>query len=387
MPLAVGLMSGTSIDGIDAALVRLSGKGEAVRIRLIDFRIFPFPRGMKEEIIKISHPRIAKSDDICRLNFVLGELFANAVKKLCRKNKIPLRKIDFIGSHGQTICHLGRRGTFQIAEPSVIAERTGITTVADFRPRDIAAGGEGAPLAPYLHYLLFRDPRRHRAVHNIGGISNLTSIPKDASIERVIGFDTGPGNMVIDGLVAKLTGGKVLYDHGGKIAARGIVSLKLLHELLQHPFILKKPPKTSGREDFGRDFIEKVVRRGAALNLKFFDLVATVTALTATSIAENYRRFIFPKGVPDEIIFGGGGIHNGSLMRMIRQELPEIRIRTFDEYEKIPADAAEAVCFAVLAYKALLGEPTNLPAVTGASHPVVLGKIIPGRSKKIFLGK
>ncbi len=386
MPLVVGLMSGTSIDGIDAALVRLSGRGDRIKIRLVDFAIFPFPAGKTEEILKISHPRTAKSDAICRLNFEIGRRFAAAVKKLCRRNRVPLKSLAVIGSHGQTICHLGRAGTFQIGEPAVIAEETGVTTVADFRTRDIAAGGEGAPLAPYLHYLLFRDPKRHRAVHNLGGISNLTLIPKGASVEQVIGFDTGPANMVMDGLVRRFTGNKVLYDHGGRYAARGQVDLRLLKELMAHPFIRKRPPKTSGREEFGKDFLERVIRRGAVLNLSFNDLMATVTALTAASLAENYRRFIFPKAIPEEIIFGGGGIHNKTLMRMIRAELAGVKVTTFDEYPhlKIPADAAEAVCFALLAYKTLLGEPTNLPAVTGAAHPAVLGKIVPGRRGRPF---
>lgn len=387
MPLAVGLMSGTSIDGIDTALVEFSGRGDRTRIRLIDFSIFPFPRGMTDQILRISHPRTARSDEICRLNFEVGQLFANAVKKICRRNRLPLKRLSFIGSHGQTICHLGNRGTFQIGESSIIAEETGVTTVADFRPGDIAAGGEGAPLAPILHYLLLRDSKRHRAVHNIGGISNLTLIPRNASLDQVIGFDTGPGNMVIDGLIRKFTGNKISFDHGGRLAAKGRVDLRLLKELMKHPFIRKKPPKTSGREEFGRDFVEWIVRRGARHNLPFADLVATVTALTATSLAENYRRFVFPKIIPDEIIFGGGGIHNKTLMKMIRVELAGVKISTFDEYPrlKIPADAAEAVCFALLAYKTLLGEEANLPAVTGARHAAILGKIIPGRGGLNFL--
>ena len=370
MPLAVGLMSGTSIDGIDAALVDISGRSPNLRIKILSWAIYPFPKGMKEKILS--------GEDICRLNFELGELFAQGVYKICKKGKIPLEKIAFIGSHGQTICHLGRAGTLQIGEPSVIAERTGITTVADFRPRDIAAGGFGAPLAPYLHWMLFHHPRRHRAVHNIGGISNLTFIPRGAGIDQVIGFDTGPGNMVIDGLLRETTNNRTTYDHGGRIAARGVVSLKFLKELLKHPFILKRPPKTSGREEFGRPFVQKVLKRGWALGLRLEDIVATATAFTAVSIAENYRRFVFRRGVPDEIIFGGGGVHNAALMTMIRAELPDIRIVTFDDYG-IPADAAEAVCFAVLAYETLRGRPTNIPSVTGAKEKVVLGKIVPGK--------
>jgi len=376
MSLAVGLMSGTSIDGIDAALVDISGTAHNLQVKLLSWSVFPFPKNFKERILAISHPSKTTSGEICRLNFDLGDLFANGVKRLCRKAKVSLSQISVIGSHGQTICHLGRNGTFQIGEPSVIAERTGITTVADFRPRDIAAGGGGAPLAPYFHYLLFHHPKKNIAVHNIGGISNLTFIPKGGSAEKVIGFDTGPGNMVIDGLLRKKTNNKVHFDHGGRIAAKGIVSLKLLKELLSHPFILKKPPKTAGREEFGKSFISKIVVRGRLLGLRYEDLIATATALTAVSIAENYRRFVFHHGIPDEIIFGGGGIHNASLMRMIRAELPSIKLTTFDE-KGIPAKAVEAVCFAVLAHETLQGRSTNLPSVTGARRAVVLGKIVP----------
>src|SRR5579885_3582341 len=251
MPLVAGLMSGTSIDGIDAALVEIRGQSPRLKIKLVSWLIEPFPKGFKERLLAVSHPSRSRVDEICRLNFEIGELFSGAVKKLCRKAKLPLSKLDLIGSHGQTICHLGQKGTLQIGEPSIIAERTGVTVVADFRPRDIAAGGFGAPLAPYLHYLLFRHPKFNRAVHNIGGISNLTYIPKGAGPEDVIGFDTGPGNMLIDGLLREMTRNSIGYDHGGKIAERGIVSLNLLNELMAQPFILKKPPKTSGREEFG----------------------------------------------------------------------------------------------------------------------------------------
>lgn len=377
--IIAGLMSGTSIDGIDAALVEVSGSFPKIRIKLLSFAVFPFPGGMKERILGVSTPTTAKGPEICRLNFELGELFAESVKKLSRKARLPLSKIALIGSHGQTICHLGREGTLQIGEPSVIAERTGVTTVADFRPRDIAAGGFGAPLASYFHYLLFRDAKRHRVVHNIGGISNLTLIPKASGIDRVIGFDTGPGNMVIDGILQQISGNRIQYDHGGKIASRGIVSLKLLKELLRHPFICKAPPKTSGREEFGKDYVKRFLRRAKILKLREEDILATATALTAVSLAENYRKFVFPKAVPDEIIFGGGGIHNDLLMIMIRSELPGVKITTFDDYG-IPADAAEAVCFAVLAYETLQGRPNNVPSVTGARHPVILGKIVPGKN-------
>lgn len=374
--LVIGLMSGTSIDGVDAALVKISGPPKDLKIKVVDFLIDPFPRPLRERILAVSS-RPTTSDEICRLHFELGEVYARAVRKVCRRSRVPLSKIGLVGSHGQTIGHLGPQGTFQIGEPSVIAERTGITTVANFRPRDVAAGGHGAPLAPIFHYLFFRHRTKNIAVHNLGGISNLTSIPAGASADRVVGFDTGPANMVIDGLLRHFTDGHSFYDHGGRMAARGIVSLKLLKELMRHPFILKKPPKTSGREEFGEILIRRLLAFGRRRRLRPEDLVATATAWTALSLAENYRRFIFPRGVPDEIIFGGGGIHNQTLMTMIRRELAGIKISTFDDHG-LPADAAEAVCFAVLATLTYHGKPTNLPSVTGADHRVILGNMTPG---------
>lgn len=380
MPLGIGLISGTSADGIDAALVEISERQGKVRTKLRSFATSPYPGSIRKRIMGVSTPKGGSTGEICRLNFEIGELFAEAAKKICRKAGVSLKKIDFIGSHGQTIGHFGKSGTLQIGEPSIIAERTGVTTVADFRPRDIAAGGEGAPLAPFLHYLLFADSRKNRVVNNIGGISNLTVLPKGLQIRKVTGFDTGPGNMVIDGLVELISEGKRHYDREGQIASRGFVSLKLLRHLLSHSFIRKRPPKSAGREEFGENFVRELFKKGRSLRLRDEDLVATATALTATSIAENYRRFVFPLSVPDEVIFCGGGVHNRSLMRMIRSELPGIRISTSDDYQPdISSDAAEAVLFALLGFQTLRGKSGNLPSVTGARHPTILGKIIPGK--------
>ncbi len=386
MTLAVGLMSGTSIDGIDAALIKITGKSPHLKIRLLHWMTYPFPPKVRQRLLAVSHQGDQSQGnvrEICRLNFEVGELLAASVLKLCKRAHLSPSKIAMIGSHGQTICHLGTQGTLQIGEPSIIAERTGVTTVADFRPRDIACGGFGAPLAPYLHCLLFRDIKKNRAVHNLGGISNLTYLPKKTSSRKVIGFDTGPGNMIMDGLARKISNHTLHLDPKGKIAARGCTSLKLLKELLSHPFILKKPPKTAGREEFGENFVKRLLRRGRVLKLRDEDLMATATAFTAVSLAENYRNFVFPKSIPDEIIFGGGGVHNVSLMKMIRAELHPIRVTTFDDHG-INADAAEAVCFAVLAYETLHGVPTNIPGVTGAGHHGILGKIIPGKRHSTF---
>ncbi|MBI2981162.1 MAG: anhydro-N-acetylmuramic acid kinase [Deltaproteobacteria bacterium] len=378
MPLGVGLISGTSADGIDAALVEISDSRGKTRLAVRAFATYPYPRLIRKRIMKVSDPKKGTTGEVCLLNFEIGELFADAVKKICRKANVSLRKLDFIGSHGQTISHFGKKGTLQIGEPSIIAERTGVTTVADFRPRDIAAGGEGAPLAPYLHYLLFSDSKKDRAVHNIGGISNLTFLPKGGRIGKVLGFDTGPGNMVIDGLVEIISKGKRDLDQEGRAASRGFVSLRLLRDLLRHPFINQKPPKSAGREEFGRDFIKDLYEKGKRLRLREEDLIATATAFTAASIAENYRRFVFPRAIPDEVIFCGGGIHNKTLMRMIRMEMRGIKISTCEDHRvKIPSDAVEAVLFAVLGFKALKGKSTNVPSVTGAGRAVVLGKIVP----------
>ncbi len=374
MPLAIGLMSGTSADGIDAALVRFTGK----KISVITFKTTPIPSALQKRILAVSPPSSGQQKEVRRLDQKLGELFAGTVIRLCRQARIPLRKINFIGSHGQTIRHEGRKGTLQIGDPQLIAARTGMTTVADFRQADIRAGGEGAPLGPFLHYYLFRHPKRDRAVHNLGGISNLTFIPRGARLDQVTGFDTGPGNMLIDGLTRRFFGRR--FDRDGAIASKGVVSLPLLHELMQDGFVAKRPPKSAGREQFGEKFLRRLIRRGRQLKLKERDLVATATAFTAASLAESYRRFT---GLPEEIIFGGGGVHNRTLMQMIRAELPGVKISTFEDHRTgISSDSFEAVLFAVLARETLQGRPANLPKVTGARRAVVLGRIISEREER-----
>ncbi len=382
MPLLIGLMSGTSVDGVDAALIRLSKSPKnRYRLKLLDWSVTPYSPSLKKRILQVASKNGGTTEEVCRLNMEIGDVFSKAALGLLKKKRISAKQILAIGSHGQTVCHLGREGTLQIGEASVIAERTGITTVSDFRPADIAAGGLGAPLIPYFHALLFQDARKTRAVHNIGGISNLTFLPKGSNAKGVFGFDTGPGNMLMDGAMAHFTKGRRHFDRRGKVAAQGFVSLILLKELMSHPFISRKAPKAAGREEFGRHFLEKILRRSRALGLRFEDVLATLTAFTAQSIAENYRRFVFPKEVPEEIIFGGGGNHNETLMKMLEAELLGVKISCFDSYG-IPADAAEAVCFAVLAYQTLQGRPANLPAVTGAKKQVILGKITAQKSIK-----
>jgi anhydro-N-acetylmuramic acid kinase len=376
--LVMGLMSGTSADGVDAAVVEISSR----KVRLLAFDMFAYPAALRRRILDLCRPGSARLDDICHYNFVLGEVFADAVIKLCSKSGISLGSIDLIGSHGQTIYHQPRgkcygrktiRSTLQIGEPSVIAQRTGITTVADFRPRDMAAGGEGAPLVPYADYVLFKHKKLTRAVQNIGGIANVTFLTGGCTQDDITAFDTGPGNMVIDGIVRLITGGRKRYDKGGKMAARGTINKRLLNEMLRHPFFRRRPPKSTGREEFGADFAERIYRRAGKKALSDADIVATVTALTAKSIAQAYCRFL--KAMPDEVILCGGGSHNRTLVEMLHAELPDIKMLLTDDFG-ISVDAREAVSFAILAWATIKGITNNVPAATGAERPVILGKIV-----------
>jgi len=416
----IGLLSGTSVDGIDAALVDITGYGLETQVRLLGFETYPFPEGVRERVLEVSSPETGTVDKICHLNFYLGELFAQAAVHLAKQGGYDLEEIDLIGTHGQTIHHLPEpryergltppsplrpeeksgflaiRSTLQIGEPSIIAERTGCTVVADFRPRDIAAGGEGAPLAPYAHYLLFRSGENARAVHNIGGISNVTFIPARAEPQQVIAFDTGPGNVIIDGLTREITRGKLSFDLDGRMAAGGQVHPPLLNWLMEHPYLRKPPPKTTGREEFGGEFIQKLFGKAVEQNLPSEDLLATATAFTAESIADSYRRFL-PLGIEAgtgpsdglkpasvEVILCGGGARNKTLAAMLQKALSPIPVKSVEDYG-YSGDALEALLFALLARETVLGIPNNLPSATGARYPVVLGKILPGRNWRSLL--
>jgi len=374
-----GLMSGTSVDGLDVAVVDITKQ----KVHLLAFDVFPYPPALRREILHLCRPESARLDNICHYNFVLGEVFADAIIKLCRKSGIPLSSIDLVGSHGQTIYHnpRGRRysrtticSTLQIGEPSVIAHRTGITTVADFRPRDIAAHGEGAPLVPYADYVLFGHNRLSRAVQNIGGIANVTFLPRGCKQDDIIAFDTGPGNMVIDGIIRLISGGKQRLDPAGKMAAQGTVDKRLLNEMLRHPFLRRRPPKSTGREEFGDFFANRLYQQAAQKGLTDFCLIATVTAFTANSIARAYHQFL--PTMPDEVILCGGGSHNDTLVEMLQSELPNAKMLSTRDFG-ISVDAKEAVSFAILAWATINGLTNNVPGATGADRPVVLGKIIP----------
>jgi len=374
-----GLMSGTSADGIDAAIVDIRDNG----VKLLAFSTFPYPKNIRRAVFNAFDPETSRVDDICHLNFALGELFASAVIKLADRASIPLSTIHLIGSHGQTIHHLanGRRfgarkirSTLQVGEPSVIAERTGITTVADFRPRDIAAGGHGAPLVPWADYFLFHHKTKTRAIQNIGGIANVTYLGANRPPGETFAFDTGPGNMMIDRMTVLSSGGKKTYDARGRIAAGGRVKESLLAELLKHPYLRRRPPKTTGREEFGDALSDEIYKRNRRKSISPADIIATVTAFTAHSIADAYKRFM--DRIPDEIIICGGGVKNAVLMEMLKAEFPGAVVASMARFG-IDPDAKEAISFAILARETILGAPSNVPGATGARHPVILGKIVP----------
>jgi anhydro-N-acetylmuramic acid kinase len=387
MSLVIGLMSGTSADGVDAALVQIDGSAQATSLHLRAFHTWPFPSGMREAILKASDPQTGTVDLLCRLNVALGEVFAEAALEVVRQAGFPIDDVDLIGSHGQTVQHLPEpsplsgysiRATLQLGEPSVIAERTGVMTVADFRPRDMAAGGEGAPLAPYVHFVLFGDAHRTRVVHNIGGISNVTVLPAGGALADVVAFDSGPGNMAIDGAVSRMTGGHEVFDQDGARARHGRVHQLLVDELLAHPFLRRPPPKSTGREAFGAAFLDHTWARGAELGILGDDLIATLTAFTVATIAEAYRGFILPRHAAVESILCGGGSRNPVLTAWLHRDIPEVAWRICDDFG-ISADALEAVIFAVLAYETICGRAANVPTATGATRQVILGKVVPGK--------
>lgn len=371
--LVVGLMSGTSLDGVDTALMQIQGCGLTTRVTPVAFRTFPYENEIRKAILSCCE-NTADTEAVCRLNFTIGEIFAEAVIQICKDSKIPLENLDLVGSHGQTIYHIPGHSTLQIGEAAVIAERTGAITVADFRVRDMAAGGQGAPLVPYTEYLLYRHRQKTRILQNIGGIGNATIIPAASDISEVYAFDTGPGNMMIDCCTALMTAGKETYDCEGFYASLGAVSKDMLDELMSHPFINSIPPKTTGREAFGEKYTIYMIEKYRAVGLSFHDILATLTMFTAKSISSSYRSFIFSNHTVDEIIIGGGGSHNKTLMSMLRTELDGIPVVCQEELG-FSSDAKEAIAFGILANEAINGCTNNLPRATGAAKPVIMGKI------------
>ncbi len=379
--LVLGLLSGTSADGIDAALVHITGSGVESKLHLLAFETYPYPNELRARVLAASLPGKGTVDEICRLNIAVGECFAQAALQIIAAANVRTHAVDLIGSHGQTIHHLpyaepiagvASRGTLQIAEPSVIAKRTGIITVADFRAADMALGGQGAPLVPIMDYLLFRSATHTRALLNLGGIANLTLLKRNGALDEVLAFDTGPANMVVDGLMQKFF--DQAYDKNGEVAARGKVSHELLQHLLTHPYFARAIPKSTGREEFGAEFVAQLVQRGGELQLQREDMIATATALTAESVWRGASLLEHSHGAIEELIVSGGGAHNRTLMRMLQEKFSRAKLSTTDEYG-VPSDAKEAMLFALLANETVSGNAGNVPSVTGASAATVLGKI------------
>ena len=374
-------MSGTSMDGIDAALINVTGCGSRTSIEEKAFLTIAYPDALKKHLLEIIEKKLVSLEEAARLNMLIGSIFAEAALKVCKKAKIPPGKIDLIGSHGQTLWHapevkeiFGHKtgASLQIGDPSVIAGQTGIITVGDFRTADISAGGQGAPLIPYFDYIMFTDKKENRAVLNLGGISNITVLPKNCSKEDVTGFDCGPGNVLIDTAVKTLFNRD--FDKNGKIASGGAVSGNVLTFLKKHPFILKTPPKSTGREEFSQNYLKRVITLSKKQNLKPEDIIMTITEFTALAVYINYRAYIKPKTKPDRIIISGGGIKNKVIINSLKKYFKGIHITPAEHYGISP-DAKEAIAFAVFANEAVHGNPVNIPAVTGAGKECILGKI------------
>lgn len=379
----VGLMSGTSLDGIDAALVKIRQSDDSLKVELVHFTSLPFTTEIKEKLLQLCVPDSSRMEDISGMNFILGELFADAALNVIENTGLTQNDILLIGSHGQTIFHqpypvpvAGHEvaSTLQIGDISVIAERTGIMTIGDFRTRDMAVGGQGAPLVPYGDHLLFAKKEFGRVLVNIGGISNITILPKGCSASEVIAYDTGPGNMIIDAFTSWVTEGKQSYDKDGKLAAIGEVDHKWLKKLLEHDYYKLTPPKSTGRELFGMDFAKKLWNEAEKMYVSNLDRIATATELTAITIAQEIAKFI-DHGNIEEVLISGGGRFNHTLMERIAFHLPkELHIKGTEEYG-MPSEAKEAIVFALLGYQCYNKTPNNLPSATGAKHPVIMGKI------------
>lgn len=383
--LVVGMMSGTSADGIDSALVRVQEKsrGGFPAARLAGFASHGYPAALRAEILRVAEGKAASAGEISQLNVRVGEEFARAALAACRRWRVKPEQIALIGSHGQTVFHQGAPVSFvgartaltlQIGEPAVIAARTGITTVADFRPADIAAGGQGAPLVPFVDYLLYRDANCGRIALNIGGIANITVIPAGAALDDVVAFDTGPGNMVIDALVRRATRGKQQFDRDAGIAVRGTLLPKLLNALLAAKYFRTPPPKTAGREQFGEEYIRRLLAHPAARGAQYADLIRTATVLTALSIVDAIHRWA-PRGARiADLIVSGGGARNPLIVAHLVSALQGVRIHSSDEFG-VPAGAKEAFAFAILAWETFHRRALNVPSATGATRSAVLGKI------------
>jgi anhydro-N-acetylmuramic acid kinase len=382
--LLVGVMCGTSGDGISVAVVATRGSGRAREVRLLRHEVIPYPAEAREQLFKLFPPQRFSADELAATHRIFGRLIGEAVVAVSHRGGLDPVDLTAVVTQAPTIFH-GRPAPDQdgvhveVGEPAIVAEIVGVPVVADLRPSDVAAGGHGAPLSAYTDWVMFTDPHRSRGVQNIGGIANVTFLPPGAGLEDVLAFDTGPGNMVIDAVVHVLSNGANAYDAEGAMASRGAVDDRLLEWMMGHPYLGLPLPKTSGREDFGEPFAEETLETAASLGVTGDDVVATVTAFTAECIAYHYRRDLEPRGGVDEMVLYGGGAHNATLVGMLRDRLPASRIRHHDEFG-ITGDAREAVTWAILGDETLAGRAANVPAASGARHPVVLGKIVRQRA-------
>jgi anhydro-N-acetylmuramic acid kinase len=387
--LVLGMMSGTSVDGIDVSFVRISGAPPSLDIKLLNHMAIPFPGAVRKEILRSAEQNSLTSGELSQLHFRLGEIYAHAALAACKRFRVSPSKIDLIGNHGQTIFHQGApvsylgaktASTLQIGEGALIAARTGITTVSDFRPADIAAGGNGAPLVPFADYALYLHSKLGRVSLNIGGIANITVIPAKAKPAQVFAFDTGPGNMLIDALVSHFTRGRQRFDENAKFARRGHINQRLIKHLMRDPYLKIRPPKSTGREYFGAAYVKKLLAFGRAHKIRPADILYTVTYFTAASISDALRRFVIPNHKIHQLIVSGGGANSPLLMVLLKVMLQSQSWPNFIEVLPssalgVPTDAKESLAFAILAYESFHRRPSNIPSATGARRPAILGKI------------
>jgi anhydro-N-acetylmuramic acid kinase len=384
MMKVIGMMSGTSADGIDVALAEISGAPPALAARLAGHFHAPFPGYLRERILRLANGAATTTAEVSELNFLVGEQLARAALAACKKWRVAPQDVDLVGSHGQTIFHQGLKSkiqgkvrvpsTLQVGDISLIAASTGITTVGDFRPADMAAGGQGAPLIPFADYLLYADSLRGRVALNIGGIANVTVIPAHAAPGDVFAFDTGPGNMIVDALVERTSHGRQAFDRDARIALSGRTISELLVRMMREPYLRQKPPKSAGREQFGTAYTDELLTWGKRHYAGAPDLIRTATIFTAMSIADAFRRFVLPRAHVEELIVAGGGAHNPLMMAQLAAALPGVEVVPASRFG-VPPEAKEAFGFALLAYETFHGRPANLPSATGAKRPAVLGKI------------
>jgi len=383
MMLVMGMMSGTSADGIDVALAEVNGAPPKLRTELVNHTSRRMPDALRKEVLRIAEGAVCTSGDISQLNFRLGMAFADAAVNACREFRVALSRVKVIGSHGQTIFHQGRvvpflgkatASTMQIGEPAVIAAETGIPTVGDFRVADMAVGGQGAPLVPYADYLLYRHEEIGRVSLNLGGIGNLTVLPASARPGQVVAFDTGPGNMLMDALVWHFTRKKQRFDRGARLARQGQSNAKVLRELMRDPFLRLGPPKSTGREYYGRAYFQELLRLGKKFGAGPNDLIRTTTEFTVASVVDALKRFVLRKTKVQQLIVSGGGARNPLIMAQLTAELAPMEVMASSKLG-VPEDAKEAYAFALLAYETWNRRASNLPSATGAERPVVLGKV------------